>query len=126
MSYQPIENYGIIGDLHTAALVGMDGSIDFLCFPRFDSPTIFAALLDDQKGGRFQLSPILPEARQKQLYLPDSNVLLTRSACAFVPASLFDWSKALRWPSLYWALERLLRLFWKKLNLVQNPHQPLL
>jgi GH15 family glucan-1,4-alpha-glucosidase len=78
MSYQPIENYGIIGDLQTVALVGMDGSIDFMAFPSFDSPTIFAALLDDKKGGRFQLSPVLPKAKQKQLYLPDSNVLLTR------------------------------------------------
>jgi len=78
MSYQPVENYGVIGDLHTVALVGMDGSIDFMCFPRFDSPSIFAALLDDQKGGRFQVAPILGEARQKQLYLPDSNVLLSR------------------------------------------------
>jgi GH15 family glucan-1,4-alpha-glucosidase len=78
MPYQPIENYGIIGDLHTIALVGMDGSIDFMCFPRFDSPTVFAALLDDEKGGRFQIAPILGEPRQKQLYLPDSNILLTR------------------------------------------------
>src|ERR1700745_159557 len=78
MSYQPIENYGIVGDLQTVALVGMDGSIDFMAFPSFDSPTIFAALLDDKKGGRFQLSPVLPKAKQKQLYLPDSNVLLTR------------------------------------------------
>lgn len=78
MSYQPIENYGIIGDLHTVALVGMDGSIDFMCFPNFDSPSIFAALLDDAKGGRFKLSPTLNEARHKQLYLPDTNVLLTR------------------------------------------------
>jgi hypothetical protein len=46
VSYQPIENYGVIGDLHTVALVGMDGSIDFMCFPNLDSPTIFAALLD--------------------------------------------------------------------------------
>jgi len=49
--YQPIENYGIIGDLYTVALVGMDGSIDFMAFPHFDSPTVFAALLDWQKGG---------------------------------------------------------------------------
>ncbi len=78
MTYQPIENYGIIGDLHTVALVGMDGSIDFMSFPHFDSPTIFAALLDHEKGGRFRLAPVLEEARHKQLYLPDSNMLLTR------------------------------------------------
>lgn len=78
MSYQPIENYGIIGDLHTAALVGMDGSIDFMCLPHFDSPTIFAALLDHEKGGRFRLAPTMERVRPKQMYLPDSPVLLTR------------------------------------------------
>lgn len=78
MSYQPIENYGIIGDLRTAALVGMDGSIDFMCFPRFDSPTIFAALLDEREGGHFQLAPVFHEASRRQLYLPDSCILLTR------------------------------------------------
>ncbi|HVS30111.1 MAG TPA: glycoside hydrolase family 15 protein [Thermoanaerobaculia bacterium] len=78
MPYQPIENYGVIGDLHTVALVGMDGSIDFLCFPRFDSPTVFAALLGDENGGRFQIAPTWGEIRQKQLYLPDTNILLTR------------------------------------------------
>ena len=71
--YQPIENYGVIGDLYTVALVGMDGSIDFFAFPHFDSPTVFAALLDHAKGGRFQIAPQLTDARQKQLYLPDSN-----------------------------------------------------
>ena len=76
--YQPIENYGVIGDLYTVALVGMDGSIDFFAFPHFDSPTVFAALLDHAKGGRFQIAPQLADARQKQLYLPDSNILLTR------------------------------------------------
>jgi GH15 family glucan-1,4-alpha-glucosidase len=78
MSYQPIENYGVIGDLHTVALVGMDGSIDFMSFPHFDSPTIFAAVLDGEKGGRFQICPTLTKVRHKQLYLPDTNVLLTR------------------------------------------------
>jgi GH15 family glucan-1,4-alpha-glucosidase len=78
MGYQPIENYGIIGDLHTVALVGMDGSIDFMCAPRFDSASVFAALLDDEGGGRFQLAPLLEEAQRKQLYLPDTCVLLTR------------------------------------------------
>jgi GH15 family glucan-1,4-alpha-glucosidase len=78
MSYRLIENCGIIGDLHTVALVAKDGSIDFMCFPEFDSPTIFAALLDEDKGGRFQITPSLSHANQKQLYLPDTNVLLTR------------------------------------------------
>jgi GH15 family glucan-1,4-alpha-glucosidase len=76
--YQPVENYGVIGDLYTVALVGMDGSIDFLCLPHFDSPSVFAALLDHERGGRFQIAPTLGEARQKQLYLPDTAVLLTR------------------------------------------------
>ena len=79
VAYQPIEHYGVIGDLYTVALVGMNGSIDFLCLPHFDSPSVFAALLDDERGGRFVIAPILgDEARQRQLYLPDSAVLLTR------------------------------------------------
>lgn len=78
MAYQPIENYGVIGDLNTIALVGLSGSIDFMCFPDFDSPTIFAALLDDKKGGYFEICPVFQEMKTKQLYLPDTNVLLTR------------------------------------------------
>src|SRR4051794_825487 len=58
-SYQPIEDYGLIGDMHTVALVGKDGSIDFMSFPSFDSPTIFAALLDRRRGGRFSIAPDL-------------------------------------------------------------------
>jgi GH15 family glucan-1,4-alpha-glucosidase len=76
--YAPIEDYGIIGDLHTVALVGKDGSIDFLCLPSFDSPSVFAALVDADRGGRFQIAPRLDDAVQRQLYLPDTNVLLTR------------------------------------------------
>jgi GH15 family glucan-1,4-alpha-glucosidase len=78
MPQQPIENHGIIGDLHTVALVGMDGSIDFMCLPAFDSPSVFAGLLDEHRGGRFQLAPLLDGANQRQLYLPDTCVLLTR------------------------------------------------
>jgi GH15 family glucan-1,4-alpha-glucosidase len=78
MTQQPVEAHGLIGDMCTSALVGKDGSVDFMCFPRFDSPTLFASLLDPQKGGRFQLAPEVTDARQVQLYLPDSAILLTR------------------------------------------------
>jgi GH15 family glucan-1,4-alpha-glucosidase len=78
MPYPPIEDHGVIGDLNTVACVGLDGTIDFLCAPRFDSPTVFAALLDAEKGGAFELAPALDGARRRQLYLPDTNVLLTR------------------------------------------------
>ncbi len=78
MAYKPIESYGVIGDLHSVALVGNDGSIDMMCFPKFDSPSIFAALLDDENGGCFRIAPVSEEGQRKQIYLPDSNVLLTR------------------------------------------------
>jgi GH15 family glucan-1,4-alpha-glucosidase len=76
--YPPIEDHGIIGDLHTIALVSRGGTIDFMCAPRFDSPPVFGSLLDRGRGGRFELAPVLDGARLKQLYLPDTNVLLTR------------------------------------------------
>lgn len=75
--YKPIEDYGVIGDLHTVALVGKDGSIDWCCLPHFDSPSVFAALLDARKGGFFQIAPI-HAAVHKQIYLPETNILLTR------------------------------------------------
>ncbi len=78
MAYLPIEQYGIIGNMHTAALVGLNGSIDLLCYPHFDSPSVFAALLAATKGGRFQIAPTADEVTHKQLYLPDTNVLVTR------------------------------------------------
>ena len=78
MAYQPIENYGIIGNMRTAALVGMNGSIDWLCVPSFDSPSVFAAILDDQKGGRFEIAPRGEGIRAKQFYWPETNVLVTR------------------------------------------------
>ena len=76
MPYKPIRDYGIIGDEHSAALVGLDGSIDWCCFPRFDSPSVFAAILDDIKGGRFRISPkARHESRQE--YLHHTNILVT-------------------------------------------------
>ncbi|CAN5419953.1 glycoside hydrolase family 15 protein [soil metagenome] len=77
-NYLPIGNYGVIGNLHTIALVSIHGSIDFMPFTRFDSPTIFASLLDHEKGGFFDIKPQIPDLEYKQLYLPDSAVLLTR------------------------------------------------
>ncbi len=78
MAYQPIENYAIIGNMYTTALVGLNGSIDWFCFPHFDSPSVFGAILDDKKGGRFQIAPAGGEVTHKQLYWPDTNVLITR------------------------------------------------
>ena len=77
MAYKSIGDYGVIGDLHTVALVGKDGSIDWCCFPHFDSPSLFGALLDDQRGGWFRIAP-LEDGKRQQLYLPETNVLLTR------------------------------------------------
>jgi GH15 family glucan-1,4-alpha-glucosidase len=76
--YLPIAEHGLIGDLHTVALVGTDGTIDWYCCPRFDSPSVFAALLDADRGGLFRIAPDGDEWTAKQLYLPDTAVLITR------------------------------------------------
>lgn len=78
MAYLPIQDHGLIGNMHTAALVGCDGTIDWLCLPHFDSPSIFAAILDDKKGGHFRVAPVNPKVTGKQLYWPETNVLITR------------------------------------------------
>ena len=88
--YQPIGNYGLIGNLHTVALVSMQGSIDFMCFTRFDSPTIFASILDADKGGFFDIKPQLADVDYKQMYLPDTAVLLTRSLAEEGVAEITD------------------------------------
>jgi GH15 family glucan-1,4-alpha-glucosidase len=75
--YPPIADHGLIGDLRTAALVGADGTINWYCTPRFDSPSVFAAILDHSDGGHFLLGPTL-WARSSQFYFPDTNVLITR------------------------------------------------
>ena len=91
MSFEPIENYGVIGNMWSIALVGASGSIDFLCYPNFDSPTVFAALLDDEKGGCFQIQPQLNKGRVRQMYLPDTNILLTRFLADEGVAELTDY-----------------------------------
>jgi GH15 family glucan-1,4-alpha-glucosidase len=78
MVYQPIESYGLIGDMHTVALVSNEASIDYMCLPHFDSPTVFAALLDDEKGGRFRISAVMVKRQIRQFYIPDTNILMTR------------------------------------------------
>ena len=78
MAYQPIESYGLIGDMHTVALVSNEASIDYMCMPHFDSPTVFAALLDDEEGGRFRISAVMDNRRIRQFYIPDTNILMTR------------------------------------------------
>jgi GH15 family glucan-1,4-alpha-glucosidase len=104
MSYQPIENYGIIGNMRTVALVGMNGSIDWYCYPHFDSPSVFGAILDDKKGGHFQIFADSDSVRHKQFYWPSTNVLVTRFLMAdgiaeledFMPVGLSSESSAYR------------------------------
>lgn len=76
--YPPIADHGLIGDLQTSALVGLNGTIDWFCTPRFDSPSIFASLVDSENGGSFRLAAADKHAVIKQLYLVDTAVLITR------------------------------------------------
>jgi GH15 family glucan-1,4-alpha-glucosidase len=76
--YPPIESYGMVGNLDTVALIGHNGSVDFYCYPEFDSPTVFARLLDRRRGGYFQIRPQANDWTERQMYLPDTNVLVTR------------------------------------------------
>jgi GH15 family glucan-1,4-alpha-glucosidase len=76
--YPPIAEHGVIGNLHTVALISTDGTVDWYCSPRFDSPSLFASLLDADRGGHFTLRPADGEWQNKQLYFPDTNVLITR------------------------------------------------
>ncbi len=76
--YLPIAEHGVIGDLHTVALVGTDGTIDWYCTPRFDSPSVFASILDKERGGFYRIAPAAVDYTVKQLYFPDTNVLITR------------------------------------------------
>jgi pentatricopeptide repeat protein len=76
--YPDISEHGLIGDLQTAALVSTDGTIDFFCCPRFDSPSVFCSLLDGEKGGYFRISPVADSYVSKQLYFPSTAMLITR------------------------------------------------
>src|SRR6266516_2638556 len=77
-NYPPIADHGLIGDLQTAALVTTDGTVDWFCCPRFDSPSVFASLLDADRGGYCRVAPDTASYVSKQLYLPDTAMLITR------------------------------------------------
>ena len=88
-SYKPIGDYGIIGNRRSAVLVGLDGSIDWCCFPRFDSPSVFGVVLDAEKGGRFAITPQGPYI-SIQRYVGDSNVLETQFVARGGVCSIID------------------------------------
>ena len=77
-TYLPIAEHGLVGDLHSVALVGTNGTIDWYCCPSFDSPSVFGAILDKDRGGFYSLRPTGDDWTSKQLYFPDTNVLITR------------------------------------------------
>lgn len=86
-----IEDYGLIGDCETAALVGRDGSIDWLCFPRFDSGACFAALLGTPENGRWQLAPVEEVVAVRRRYRPGTLVLETEIETAHGVVAIIDW-----------------------------------
>ncbi len=89
--YPPIAEHGLIGDLQSAALVSTGGTIDWFCCPRFDSPSVFASLLDADKGGAFRVDAVDPSTVTKQMYLPDSAILVTRYLADSGVAELVDY-----------------------------------
>ncbi len=94
-TYTAIADHGAIGDLRTAALVGVDGRIDWFCCPRFDSPSVFGAVLDASDGGHWTITPN-PKASSRQFYFPDTNVLITRFSGATGVVEVMDLMPVLR------------------------------
>src|SRR5471030_2937310 len=85
-----IDAHGLIGNMRTTALVSTEGVIDFMCFPRVDSPTVFGSLLHPERGGAFSITPAFEVSRTKQMYLPETNVLLTRFMSAQAVCEVVD------------------------------------
>ncbi|KAJ6546621.1 glycoside hydrolase family 15 protein [Mycena sp. CBHHK59/15] len=104
--YIPISDHGLIGNLRTAALVSTDGSIESYCIPNFDSPSVFARILDKNKGGHFSITPTVPFST-KQNYLPSSNVLQTKfmNEQDFLPRQMVS-AQATKKPLLPWLIRR--------------------
>ncbi|WP_354637889.1 glycoside hydrolase family 15 protein [Kitasatospora camelliae] len=89
--YPPIADHGLVGDLQTVALVSAQGVLDWFAAPRFDSPSIFAALLDHDGGGHFRIGPDAEDVTYRQLYYPDTAVLVTRFMSPEGVGELIDW-----------------------------------
>lgn len=109
MNYQPIENYGIVGNLYTTALVGLNGSVDWFCFPAHDSPSVFAAILDARKGGHFKISPTIEKVTHKQFYWPETNVLVTRFLASCGVGDIIDFmpvGKSIRERGYHWLVRQ--------------------
>ena len=94
-----IEDYALIGDCQTAALVGRDGSIDWLCWPRFDSPACFAALLGTREHGRWRIAPADPDARARRRYRDDTLILETEFECGDGTVTITDFMPVREWES---------------------------
>ncbi|WP_406400748.1 glycoside hydrolase family 15 protein [Streptomyces sp. NBC_00879] len=107
--YPPIADHGLIGDLQTAALVSSEGVVDWFCTPRFDSPSLFAALLDLERGGHFAITADAPDATVRQLYLPDTAILVTRFLTADGVGEVLDFMP-LDLPELPTARHRIVRV----------------
>src|SRR3954451_9356731 len=105
-----IAEHGLIGDLQTAALVATDGTIDWYCCPRFDSPSVFAAILDRQRGGYFRIAPARGDCVVKQLYFPDTAVLITRFMSDEGVAELVDFMPIADSPKVATDRHRIVRL----------------
>ena len=99
MAYCPIEQYGVVGNMRSAALVSTAGSIDWLCIPHFDSPSVFGGILDDRIGGRFRVGTAHESVSTKQFYWPDTNILVTRFHTAGGVAEMLDFMPVGRKPT---------------------------
>src|SRR5918992_4459132 len=94
--YLPIEEHGVIGDLRSVALVGTDGTIDWYCPGRFDAPSVFGSLLDDERGGFFRIAPVGEGWKSRQLYFPDTNILITRFSWPHGVAEVIDFMPVMK------------------------------
>ncbi|GAM17429.1 hypothetical protein SAMD00019534_006040, partial [Acytostelium subglobosum LB1] len=105
-NYPPIESHGIIGNMLTTALVSIQGEINFMCYPHFDSPAIFCKLLDANKGGFWNIKPICKEFKTKQSYWPDTNVLQTRFLMKSAVCTIVDYMPVIQGKGMRWLVRK--------------------